>query len=235
MINSDTKSVADKIRKLLKIVACESASAAEKETALYQASRLSAKHAINLDALGDEATDFGSTVLEKFGARSPSWCLPVSMVLSEFFNVRCFISREPSPRGGLDAHWHAFGCESSREVAVYVWTFLKREFLRLAKRERPLQLTNFYISIACGLAYSLREKREREDRAMAAGMIHLSDRTDDAYRKFCELLPMQPTKVPKFKPNQRAFDLGRQIQVKPGLGAEMEPQLCLNGQELRTV
>lgn len=51
-MNSTTETIRDKIRKLLRVVECDSASEAEKSAALYQASRLSQKHAIDLDALG---------------------------------------------------------------------------------------------------------------------------------------------------------------------------------------
>ncbi|MBK8583859.1 MAG: DUF2786 domain-containing protein [Flavobacteriales bacterium] len=127
-MNSTTETIRDKIRKLLRVVECDSASEAEKSAALYQASRLSQKHAIDLDALGGEASDFGSTKLADFGQRSPSWCLAVTIVLANHFNVRCFVSRTPSPRGGRDVSWYCFGCAPSRQIAVYVWTYLRLEF-----------------------------------------------------------------------------------------------------------
>ena len=114
---SATDTIKEKIRKLLAVASCEAASDPEKATALHQAARLAARHAIDLDALGSEASDFGSVKLCDFGNRTPSWCVPIMMVLREHFNVCTY--RESSPENkqrGRYVAWHAFGCRPSREV-----------------------------------------------------------------------------------------------------------------------
>jgi len=215
------QTIAEKIRKLLRVAACESATTAEKETALHQASRLSQKHAIDLDALGSEASDFGQTLLEDFGSRSPSWCLPVSMILNDHFNVCVFHIRQQSSRGGYDNHWKCFGCKPSREVAVYVWHFLKSEFLRLCKQAKPLDRSSFFISVACGLSVALTEKMKTEEPELVSGLIHIGDRTKAEYAKFSNgFLPARP---PKLKANCDAYEMGRKIQIKPAIKSSDAP------------
>lgn len=208
-------SIAEKIRKLLRVAACDSATTAEKETALHQAARLSQKYAIDLDALGSEASDFGATLLEAFGSRSPSWCLPVSFILNDHFNVCVFHIRHASSRGGYDNHWKCFGCRPSREVAVYVWSFLKREFIRLCKEAKPLDRSSFFISLACGLSVALTEKMQTEEPDLVSGLIHIGDRTKAEYAKFSN--GFLPAKMPKLKANSDAYQMGRKIQINPAL------------------
>jgi hypothetical protein len=209
------ETIAEKIRKLLRVAACESATAAEKETALHQASRLSQKHAIDLDALGSEASDFGQTLLEAFGSRSPAWCLPVSMILNEHFNVCVFHIKHLSGRGGYDNHWKCFGCKPSREVAVYVWHFLKREFMRLCRQEMPVDRPSFYISVACGLSTALTEKMTQEEPEFVSGLIRIGDRTREEYASFSE--GFLPVKVPTLTADVRAYQMGRKIQINPAI------------------
>lgn len=209
------ETIAEKIRKLLRVAACDSATTAEKETALHQASRLSQKHAIDLDALGSEASDFGTTLLEAFGSRSPSWCLPVSMVLNDHFNVCIFMIQDQSIRGGYDKHWKCFGCRPSREVAVYVWNFLKREFIRFCNEAKPLDRASFFISVACGLSVALTEKMKTEEPDLVSGLIHIGDRTKAEYAKFSN--GFVPAKMPKLKANCNAFEMGRNIRINPAM------------------
>lgn len=211
-------SISEKIRKLLRVVACESATAAEKETALHHASRLSQKHAIDLDALGSEASDFGQTLLEAFGSRSPSWCLAVSMILNDHFNVCVFHIRQQSSRGGHDNHWECFGCRPSREVAVYVWNFLRGELLWLCQKAKPLDRSSFFISVACGLSTALTEKMTREEPEFTSGLIRIGDRTREEYAKFSE--GFMPAKVPKLRADREAFEMGRRIQINSAIRSD---------------
>lgn len=218
----DKSVIADKVRKLLKIVECETATDAEKQTALHQASRLSQKHAIDMDALGDEASEFGVTVLDTFGSRNPSWALPVAHILTDYFNVRCF-KRNGMVCDMIVAHeWACFGCKPSRDVATYVWVFLKREFLRLAKICRPLDRHSFFTSVACGLAVSLRDKQQKSEPEMTAGLIRIGDSLEKEFEKTFQ--DLKEIKEPTLRPNHRAFHMGRQISVHQAIHGDHEAQ-----------
>lgn len=217
---NDKSAIADKVRKLLKIVECDTATDAEKQTALHQASRLSQKHAIDMDALGDEASEFGVTVLETFGSRNPSWALPVAHILTDYFNVRCFKRNEMFGEQIVKHEWACFGCKPSRDVATYVWVFLKREFLRLASIGRPIDRHSFFTSVACGLAVSLREKQQKQEPEMTAGLIRIGDSLGKEFEKTFQNL--QEIKEPTLRPNHRAFHLGRQISVHKAIHGDHE-------------
>lgn len=120
-------SVDDKIRKLLAIAECESATDAERELALEKAAALADRHAIDMASLGSAADSFGTTVV--YLARSrPAWVLPVAVVL-QLFNVRAVFSTVNTEHGRFKTV-SLFGSQSSRRVGEYVFTFLRREFLR---------------------------------------------------------------------------------------------------------
>ncbi len=226
---SETETMREKIRKLLKIAECESASDAEKATALHQAARLSEKHAIDLDALGRDASEFGTTVLEAFGTRSPSWCNAVGMVLSEHFNVSVYVERISSKRGGRDVRWHCFGCKPSREISVYVWTYLKREFLRAArdllKRHKKIDRQSLFVSLAFGVISRLNDLKRQllaED-AQATALIVSSLKAE--FATFSAGFGV--VKKVKINADREAFNRGKDIEIRTALKTTSVPhRIC---------
>lgn len=225
----ESETIRDKIRKLIKIAECESASEAEKATALHQAARLSEKHAIDLDALGSEASEFGATELEAFGTRSPSWCNAVAMVLSEHFNVRVYVERIASKRGGRDVRWHCFGCRPSREISVYVWTYLKREFLRaerdLRRRHKTIDRQSLFVSLAFGVISRLNDLKGQLHPEDAKATALIVSNLKSEFGRFSAGFGV--VKKVKVNADRDAFNRGKDIEIRTALKTTSVPhRIC---------
>ena len=214
----------DKIRKLLAVAECESASDAERATALHQAARLAEKHSIDIDALGKEATQFGATTLAVFAKRVPAWVSPVNSILNEFFNVRIYRHRystaiDDFPYVSVQNEYFAFGCVPSRFVAVYVFVFLRREFHRLALLHKSVGNVGFYRSLASGLASRMRQLKDGCTTEERGSMLIVSGRLESEFRVASEGFG----KLPKLRDvdlSHEAYELGKQISIKPALAGE---------------
>lgn len=211
-----------KLRKLLAVAECEGASDAEKATALHQAARLAEKHAIDLDALGREASGYGETELAVFIDREPPWCMPICCVLMAHFNVRGFSgrSREQDDAGEIRIvrRVFVFGCKPSRDVALYVFTFLRREFLRLASEMRPKRKAGFYRSLACGIIARLDElKKADPSESESTALISAKLETEFA---LASANFGKARKRPPVDGYRDAFERGKQIEINPALQGE---------------
>lgn len=172
--------ISEKIRKLLAIVEDPSASEAEKATALSKAASLARQHDLNLDECAAAADTYRCEVVATF-RRLPAYYQGLASVLTKFFSVRVLTCRRRHDDGTFDTQVDFFGSESNRAVAIYVWTYLKREFLRRfrkwkehhgrisAKHER-----GFYEGLAFGLITRLREE-QRQSQSAENALILASD------------------------------------------------------------
>jgi hypothetical protein len=217
--------ISDKIRKLLAIAECESASEAEKATALHQASRLAEKHAIDLDALGREASDFGSVELCEFTKRVPPWVSPINAVVAEHFNVRVYRERSvlecepPQYNVVFRYRFYAFGCKPSRDVSVYAFTFLRREFLHLASKHKPASKAGFFRSLALGVDSRLQALRQKSTVEERQNSLILVSKLEAEFKVASEgfgnmRLP------PKADLSREAYLLGKNIELNPALAGD---------------
>lgn len=214
----------DKIRKLLAVAECESASDAERATALHQAARLAEKHSIDIDALGKEATQFGATSLAVFAKRVPGWVSPVNAILNEFFNVRIYRCRrdkeiDQSPYVSVQYEYFAFGCLPSRSVAVYVFVFLSREFHRLALLNKSVGKVGFYRSLAIGLCSRMRQLKDGCTTEERGDMLIVSGRLESVFKVASEGFGNLP-KPRGVDLSREAYELGKQIEIKPALAGD---------------
>jgi hypothetical protein len=214
--------ISDKIRKLLAIAECESASEAEKATALHQAARLAEKHAIDLDALGREASDFGSVELCEFTKRVPPWVPPITAVLAEHFNVRVYRERgvlecePPDYRVVWRYKFWAFGCKPSRDVSVYAFTFLSREFLHLAAKHKPVSKAGFFRSLALGLDARLQALRSKSTVEERNSSLILVSKLEAEFKAVSGGFRNART-PPQVDLSREAYLLGKNIELNPAL------------------
>ena len=217
--------ISDKIRKLLAIAECESASEAEKTTALHQAARLAEKHPIDLDSLGQEASDFGSVELCEFTKRVPPWVSPITAVLAEHFNVRVYRERgvisfdPPSYSAVCSYKFFAFGCKPSRDVSVYAFTFLRREFLHLAAKHKPASKAGFYRSLALGLDARLQALRRKSTVEERNSSLILVSKLEAEFKAASEGFGNART-PPKVDLSREAYLLGKNIELNPALAGD---------------
>lgn len=199
--------IADKIRKLLAVAECDGASEAERATALDQAARLAQKHAIDLDALGSEASEYGSTQLWE-AASQPPWITAIMFILGDHFNVKPF----RQGRGDLGyVAFHVFGCKPSREMAEYVFTFLRREFLRLARVNRLARTEGTFRSMGLGLRRALRAKEKQRTASEQSDALILCDKLNAA---FDEQNPEMPSaKFRAANASTKAYEIGKHIEI----------------------
>ena len=228
-----------KIRKLLAIAGDSSASEAERATALATAQRLAERHAIDMASVGADARNFGTSVLKTFaiGTRFPAWVGYVESLLEEFFFIRTFHHRLYDAALGARCDLVAFGAECDRKVASYVFTFLRREFLRL-KTDREKQLRRnmraaeqraFYSGVATAVYQSL--NRDRQQRQSAAtedsrAMIAVDDSLERAFREAFPDIGESKQKS-AIEPDWHGYRAGQSVQVRKPLPSEHQEPLCL--------
>lgn len=218
------ETVAEKIRKLLALAACEGASDAEKTAALHQASRLAEKHAIDLDALGSDASEFGSSVIWS-GNFQPPYMTAVLSIVESHFNVKCFrtsVDRWTAAATGIDRiTWSVFGCLASRDVAEYVFTFLSREFVRAAKQLRLKQTVGVFRSMASGLSTKLESLKKTQSSEEQSNSLILSNRLKSEFEPFSTgfgTVSHRPTDASRV-----AYDHGKTIEICPALKGVEQP------------
>lgn len=205
----------DKIRKLLAL-AGGAASEAERATALHQAARLAEKYAVDLDALGAEASDFSAVDAASYRGKEPAWIGPVIRVLELHFNVRGFRRSQKIGKRVLGCTFELFGCRASRDVALYVFAVLKREFLRIRRELNPagVRLVAFYRSVSIGLIDRLNELKQNATAEEKHAMILCSSKLQEA------VSGIEVTGVIKVKPTQgssQAYLAGRKIEINKGI------------------
>ncbi len=214
--------ISEKIQKLLAIASCEGASDAEKATALHQAARLAEKHAIDIDQLGADASDYAEEEIWN-GSKQPAWLDGVIHILTKHFNVRAFrvsVSRAYAqymkvPRFEVKI----FGCAASREVAVYVFTFLSREFPAAAKQLGLKPTVGVFRSMAHGLDIKLSGmNRTKEEQSNA---LILSNRLKSEFAAISGEFGKVIRRI--VDGSQAAFERGREIDIRPGLKGASAP------------
>lgn len=226
-------SVEDKIRALLAVAEDPAASAGEKEAAMLAASRLAQRHSVDIDQLGTEASDFGSSVLFEFASeegsfavRIPSWAGPVIDVLQEHFNVRGWLDGELK-QNSVRKLWMVFGCGASRKVAIYVGTYLSREFIRLNRVHRPKSKAVFYRSLALGVIARLQDlaKRVNEYSDCLALIQQSGERLQGEFDRFCADVEMRSLPAAEGKYSREAFHIGKSIEINTALSDSRPEQL----------
>lgn len=206
------QSIKEKIRKLLAIVECESATPAEQESALHQASKLSQKYAIDLDAIGSEASDYDKSPLDAF-ARTPSWADPVGIVLQEHFNVKILVVKHATMPG--ITVYYAFGCKPARDVAEYIWTYLSREFQRLHKKAGiKRNSVGFYRSLSAGLIDAITLQTKKEGLPQQPAMI-LANKLQEAFDEQNSGIRCKKNK--KVEADRAAYAMGHNITINQAL------------------
>lgn len=244
------QSVEQKIRKLLSITSDPAASQAERENALAHASRLAARHAIDLSSVGAEAKDWGVTTVHEFVSqqwnrtpRLPQWAPFVESVVQEFFFVKLLQCEGRRQSGVGDSLMErtrllsylridAFGSLCDRRVAAYVFTFLRREFLRLArarfgeyrKSVSAQAERNFYFGVAAGLADALRDVRGSSvSAADSSALIQTNVALQDAFN---ETFPgTEKCKSPSAECSMAGYEMGQKIRIATALPASEVPRL----------
>lgn len=231
--------IQQKIRKLLAIAGDSSASDAERATALSTAQRLAERHAIDMASVGAEARHWGTSVLKTFaiGTHLPAWCGYVNALLEEFFFVRTFSHRHYSAALGARCDLVAFGAECDRKVASYVFTFLRREFLRLkTDREKELRRNMraaeqraFYSGVATAVYQSLNRDRQQRQSAATADSRAMIAVDDSLERAFREAFPDmgKSTQKSAVDPDWHGYCAGQSVQVRKPLPSEQQEPLCL--------
>lgn len=198
--------VEDKIRKLLAIAQCEGASEAERALALEKAAAIAEQHAIDMNELGSEPADFGVSPVWD-GSAFPNWVMPVAVVV-ELFNVRVMFR----DRRQIEL----FGSRSARQVGDYVFTFLRREFLRCVKDyEKALrghltsrlgvvkasrwaglsvkQRGEYFRGLSAGLYQKIMQGRKA--RGTEAGLVRVNAELQKAFEKTFGNVPEKKTRA----------------------------------------
>ncbi len=214
--------ITEKIQKLLAIASCEGASDAEKAAALHQAARLAEKHAIDIDQLGADASDYAEEEIWN-GSKQPAWMDAVMHILTKHFNVHAFRvsrGREYSrymkvPRFEVKI----FGCAASRAVAVYVFTYLSREFPAAARQLRLKPTVGVFRSMAHGLDIKLSGMaRTKEEQSNA---LILSNRLKSEYAAISGEFGKIKQKL--VDGSRAAFERGREMEIRPAVRGSSAP------------
>ncbi len=171
-----TTRIEGRIRKLLAIAEDPGSSDAERDTVLQKAAALAFEHDLNIDdCRGGADQAYVLKSLAEF-KRLPPYAEGLAMILSECFGVRLLASQAKFGRKVFSHTIKAFGTDSNVTVAVYVYTYLRREFLRRCREWKSKQKSvsasmerGFYQSLAHGLLMKLKPHgvtKSIESRAM---------------------------------------------------------------------
>lgn len=233
--------VEDKIRKLLAIAECSTASSAERELAMEKAIALAEVHAVEISELGRDALKFGTSDLwENNGRRQPVWLDGVIQCTMRF-NVRVLYLKKTDD-AGRHRGWvvEAFGCEASRRVAEYVFTFLRREFLRKLKeyeqkvldrlvREYDLprfmwqgigrkKQVEFLRGVAIGVCSKIEERRKAAA-GIGNALVRVSRELENEFERCFGEVPVKKERE-DLEDNRAGIIAGRSIELNQGIGTE---------------
>lgn len=223
-MTSDTNSISEKVKKLLRLAGCKAASPAEAALALERAQDLILRHQIDIASLNlDENMERIVTERIVIGRSITLIKRLVVGILINYFPVRSLFEIKSSCHGGRNVELVVMGFESDVTMAGYVFHFLvgacSRAVRQFAKEEREARRkvtknknTNFINGWMWGAAKNLRKPDvAAEALTDSRTALILSERRTKVDAQFADEFPtekLKELKEQKYRENWRIVDRG---------------------------
>lgn len=239
MTQSHSNTIADKIKKLLRLARCPGATAAEAANALSRAMEMIEKHQIDASSLDlDEEAERIVDERIQAGQRVSLIKKLVANLLVHFFSVR--VIRECDRFG--DVSFVLVGYEHDVTIAQYVFEFLTRACTkassryaateRQARRRVTLRKKQGFVEgWIWGVASNLHGRKKAEALTDGSAAIVLADRARRRDARYEELFPNRTSAPVKTAANktarERGWVEGRNTTINQPLNAPTRETLCL--------